>query len=296
MVEGPGYAAIAIAGVAIACAQLRIANVRLTHDLFDRRYAVYAATRKFVQQICQKRTITIEELSSFHYASGDAVFVLDQGVADYLEKLRTNAVRAAKLYDKIGNQGASQAEIQEHWNLLDWASNQIDVLAEKFKPFLQLSRSWSQRLKIVRFAALSLVLLVGRAGAENAFPPPTATEIFHLRSECGALGKKILDAHANIIGQALEKSQISHYNPQTNRCYVQLTVLTADTTDPFPVITTNYLYDGQTDEILAVAQTRKGLNWGFVEDQSHQAKTLAHGGWHDTIEYIHAMMADDRRQ
>ena len=131
--------AIAVAGIVIAVAQLRIANVRLTHGLFDRRYAVYAATRKFIRQICQNRTITIEELSSFYYASGDAIFVLDQGLAKYLELLRTKAVRTAELHDKIGNQ-ATQAEIKEHWDLLNWFSIQIDLLTKKFKPFLQYSR------------------------------------------------------------------------------------------------------------------------------------------------------------
>ncbi len=52
--------AIAVAGIVIACAQLRIANIRLTHDLFGRRYAIYDAARKFIQTICQKYTATTE--------------------------------------------------------------------------------------------------------------------------------------------------------------------------------------------------------------------------------------------
>jgi hypothetical protein len=290
--KGLATPTIAVAGIAIVCAQLRIANVRLTHDLFDRRYAVFAAERKFIQQICQKRTITIDELSSFHYASVDVIFVCDQGVADYLEKLRTNAVRAAELYEKIGCQNASRAEIQEHWDLLNWASSQIDTLTEKFKPFLQYSRPWSKRPKIIGGAALFLVLLVDTAVAENAFSPPTATEIYHLRSECAALGEKLLDA--DVVGAALYKSQISRYNPQMNRCYVELTAQTADTTKPLSYVGRS-LYDGQTGEMLAIAQIKKGKKWGMVYDRSHQAKTLADAGWDDASEYINATMADDRR-
>jgi hypothetical protein len=149
--------AIAFAGIAIAFAQLRIANIRLTHDLFDRRYAVYAAARKFIQQLCQKRTITIAELSEFHYASGDAIFVLDQGLADYLEQLRAKAVRAAALSEKIGSQRACQAEIQEHWDLLKSFANQIEILTEKFKPFLQYKRhQWRNYLASVIVACISL--------------------------------------------------------------------------------------------------------------------------------------------
>ena len=35
--KGLATPAIAVAGVAIACAQVRIANIRLTDDLFDRQ-------------------------------------------------------------------------------------------------------------------------------------------------------------------------------------------------------------------------------------------------------------------
>ena len=55
-----------------------------------------------------------------------------------------------------------------------------------------------------------------------------AAEVFRLRSACADLGQRILEDNA--IGSALSKSQISNYNPRTNRCYVELIVQTADTT------------------------------------------------------------------
>src|SRR5438045_110893 len=58
--------------------------------------------------------------------------------------------------------------------------------------------------------------------------PPTATEVFDLRSKCAELGQKIMDG--NLIGSALRQDQVSHYNPETNRCYVQLDVSQADLT------------------------------------------------------------------
>ena len=78
-------------------------------------------------------------------------------------------------------------------------------------------------------------------------PTATATEIFHLRSECAHLGQKILDG--NFVGVALTEDQVSHYDPQTNRCYVQLTVQTADLSKSADYFSTT-LYDGQTGEIL----------------------------------------------
>ena len=61
---------------------------------------------------------------------------------------------------------------------------------------------------------------------EVVFKAPTGAEVFHLRSECAKFGEKIMDG--NIIGPALYQDQVSHYNPKTNRCYVELDVQMAD--------------------------------------------------------------------
>ena len=149
------------------------------------------------------------------------------------------------------------------------------------------------RSKIAGLAMLVLLSFIAECLADNLLSPPKATEVFHLRSECAKLGEKILDA--SFIGPALYKSQISHYNPQTNRFYVELTVQNADTTKPLLYLS-RYLYDGQTGEMLAVAQIKEGEKWGIVYDQSYETRTLANGGWDDANRYIIAMMADERKQ
>jgi len=146
--------------------------------------------------------------------------------------------------------------------------------------------------KSIGFTALSLLLLTRQSIGESTFLPPTATEIFHLRSQCAALGKKIFDS--SVAGPALYKSQMSRYTPQTNRCYVELTVQTADTTTPLRYLS-RYLYDGQTGEMLAAAQIKEGKKWGMVYDQSYQTKTLENAGWDDASEYVNVIMTDDRK-
>jgi hypothetical protein len=282
--------AIAVAGVVIAVGQLRIANVRLTHDLFDRRYIIYTAARKFIQEICQKLTVTIEERSSFVYASADAVFVLDRGLAAYLEELRVKAVQAAGLHDKIGSGSASQAEIEERTRLANWFSTQINALTENFKPFLQHKKPWPKRyLTIVVITLVALVFLlfplfIGRGTAENPSPQPTATEVFHLRSECAALGEKIPTSPT--IAPGITASPISHYEPRTNRCYVVLN--TVDAPKPFTHASRRYLFDGQTGEMLAYTEVRDGEKSAAIGDKR--------AGWDEVSQYIDTMMADDRKQ
>jgi hypothetical protein len=58
----------------------------------------------------------------------------------------------------------------------------------------------------------------------------------------------------NLVGNALTQSQISRYNPETNHCYVKLEVSTADLSTPQEkFIRDEFLYDGQTKEVLAYA-------------------------------------------
>jgi hypothetical protein len=147
-------------------------------------------------------------------------------------------------------------------------------------------------VKIAVFAMQLLAFPVIQSVAQKAFSPPTATEIFHLRSECAALGEKILDA--NVVGSALSKSQISRYDPQTNRCYVELTVQSADTSKPIYYFSRS-VYDGQTGEILAIARIKNGIKWGMVYDQNYQTK-ISNDDYDNARIYIYVIMADDRKQ
>jgi hypothetical protein len=144
-------------------------------------------------------------------------------------------------------------------------------------------------IKIGGSATLAALLLTETV-AQNSSSLPTATEVFHLRSECAALGEKILEAHSLGLPPT---SEISHYNLQTNRCYVEL-----ESSDPtLPFYHSRSLYDGQTGEGLAFTNVDKdGKFSGIVLDQSHRMDTRANNGWDDATKYIDAMMADDRKQ
>lgn len=115
---------------------------------------------------------------------------------------------------------------------------------------------------------------------------PTATEVFHLRSECTELGVKIMSE--NFIGTALTQSQVSHYNSETNRCYVELTVQSVDLnavgtkSEYFAA----YLFDGQTKELLAFTKIEKGIKSGIAFK-----KTIS--SFDKVSTYINEMMKDE---
>jgi hypothetical protein len=112
---------------------------------------------------------------------------------------------------------------------------------------------------------------------------PTATEVFHLRSECAKMGQQILND--NVVGLALSQSQVSNYNEKTNRCYVELTVQSADMTKPMTVMH-RYLFDGQTKELLATTAIEKNVKSGIAY------KNAGVAGFEKVNEYINEKMQD----
>lgn len=132
-------------------------------------------------------------------------------------------------------------------------------------------------------------------GVANSLP--TATEVFHLRSECAALGRKILND--SLIGPGLSQSQVSHYDPKSNRCYIELTIQTT----PWDLLTGSgnridvYLFDGQTEELLAAShwEGRNDHKSGMVFDRRHETTGNENGFYDDTKLYIETLMDEGQR-
>ena len=165
---------------------------------------------------------------------------------------------------------------------------------------------WIKENKIATGIVVSLVLIITSAIitvsrnrdiqiSPRAYNLPTATEVFRLRSECATLGQKILDN--NTIGSALTQSQVSHYNPMTNRCYIQLTVQSADLGSGSYF--SNTLYDGQTGDILASATQQKGKKeYGniFNGPTKITVPNPSETTFQSTNDYINEIMTDDWKQ
>jgi|SRR5215472_18723418 len=120
----------------------------------------------------------------------------------------------------------------------------------------------------------------------------TATEISRLRSACDAVGQQILER--NFIRSAVYQEQFSRYDPRTSRCYVEMRIQTGDPEKHTDRVG-QYLYDGQTRELLAFAQIQNGRKSGRVFDMDHRTASFENSGWDDATEYINAMMLDNGR-
>jgi hypothetical protein len=154
----------------------------------------------------------------------------------------------------------------------------------------------------MRLFALSVLLFFSGCQKSSAptppvdapsFRSPTATEVFNLRSKCADLGEKIMKN--TVIGDALKKDQLSHYEPKTNRCYVRLTVWNA-TLGNGDEYFQQYLFDGQTGQMLAAIHRENGVKSGDIYSDPAPSQGNSDEMYVDASIFISQTMADDRQQ
>src|SRR5262249_19590781 len=119
------------------------------------------------------------------------------------------------------------------------------------------------------------------------FRPPTATEVFELRSKCAALAEKLRGQYP--VGIALTQDGVSHYDPKTNRCYVELSAQPADLSKTGETYSRS-VFDGQTGEMLAhVHKEKDGRLSAYVKDNVANVTD-----YYAALAKIESLMADDR--
>jgi hypothetical protein len=130
-------------GAWIAWQQVQIARVKLQHDLYDRRFAVFEAARKLLLEVVIHGDVSDASLNAYTIATADAVVLLDDKSCEYLKDVgkRSSILHTIKFTMESLPAGDQKAGLSkkagEH---LLWLNDQLDVLIELFKPFLSLER------------------------------------------------------------------------------------------------------------------------------------------------------------
>jgi hypothetical protein len=146
---------IAVVGAWIALQQMYLARVKLQHDLYDRRFAVYEAARKLLVEIITQGYPSRDQVRLYVIGTADAVFLLNEEVSKYLEEIRARASRLRAIHATLPHEQIAMQ--QQDDALFSWMTEQLPIgLVEKFKPFLTLERT--RMLVKVRAAVRAKVL------------------------------------------------------------------------------------------------------------------------------------------
>jgi len=130
---------IAIIAAYIACQQWRTNRNKLKLDLFDRRFAVYDAARNLVRDVLTQAHLSDEQLLTFRAKTGEASFLLNQGIARYLtDEMWEKAAALNRLWSAMSNLAGAERQENERQQreIRVWFESQLKVLEAKFAKFL----------------------------------------------------------------------------------------------------------------------------------------------------------------
>jgi hypothetical protein len=130
-------------GAWLAWQQVQIARVKLQHDLYERRYAVFNAARKLLAEVVAHRTPSEVGLRAYTISTADAVFLFNDQIAEYLRELRKRAIILETIHSVMEPLPPGDKKV-ELWEKASkeflWLNDELDTLVSRFKPFLTLDR------------------------------------------------------------------------------------------------------------------------------------------------------------
>ena len=129
----------AIMLVYIAYKQWRLAENKLKLDLFEKRYKVFEATRKFLSVILREATFQNTDLFEFYAGTADAAFLFKDDIISFLDSIRDHALKMrayARQYSNLPVGDERTQLIKGESAELNGLTEQLRNLATKFQPYL----------------------------------------------------------------------------------------------------------------------------------------------------------------
>jgi hypothetical protein len=122
--------------------KLQTTKNKLRLDLFDKRLAVFEAAMTLASTVVQKRDVTDQQRSEFAIAARGAVFLFDQKLQDYCDKLHKEALNVHVAKEKLvglspgGERGKSAEALDQR---ILWFKEQLNTeIPKQFNPFLRI--------------------------------------------------------------------------------------------------------------------------------------------------------------
>jgi len=134
--------AISCLGSWIAYKQVRIGTAKLNLDLYEKRFSVFDAARKYLREFAMEGKITLDMLNAFVLGTGQTVFLFEDDVKDYIEHLRKITVSHRGLQVSLksaDNNEERRSEIAARMSEIESElAHAYPKLVELFKPYLKL--------------------------------------------------------------------------------------------------------------------------------------------------------------
>lgn len=128
----------------IAYQQYRTNDIKLRHDLFDRRLAVYDALRSFLGKIFRDGRTSYEDCLTLLRSTTQADFLFGPEIPSYIEGLYQKGIELKSLADQLHGDdrlpvGTERNRVaQDETELLKWFLDQSEIARQHFRKYLHL--------------------------------------------------------------------------------------------------------------------------------------------------------------
>lgn len=131
----------------IAWKQYLTAKLKLTLDLFDRRYKVWRALEDFLLVLIRRADVSDDDFRRFVMDTGDAAFLFPEDVPEYLQLVRERAAQLQYWKREYRSAYEAKSDDYDHRSVVDgihkeltWLTGQIEPAREHFKKYLSVAQ------------------------------------------------------------------------------------------------------------------------------------------------------------
>jgi hypothetical protein len=125
--------------------QYRLASAQFKLELFDRRYAIYKATQKYLSIILREAHVDYSDSVQFLSETQDALFLFGPDVAKYLESIYKQGIElcsTAHQFEPLPVGTERSRIVEKNADLLSKLTSELTRLKKVFEPYLTF-RHWS---------------------------------------------------------------------------------------------------------------------------------------------------------
>jgi hypothetical protein len=131
---------VAIVGAYIAAQQFWLASEKLKLDLFEKRFAVFAAARHFLSRVAQFAGVRMDDFGQYRTAVAEASFLFEEEVVAFLDEIDRRALHLWAIEEE--RKGSEVERTRERLATevraeLDWLTSQLSMLKPTFEPYLK---------------------------------------------------------------------------------------------------------------------------------------------------------------
>lgn len=132
---------VAIIAVYIAYQQWQTNRNKLKHELFDRRFELYAMTNNVLFYVLAKGSVPGDYLAEFSQASHKSDFLLDESFTSLFSEIvkKYNEFRAlSEELEAIQDEGARKKNVEKQREIKNWMEDQAKNIKIKFAKYLKI--------------------------------------------------------------------------------------------------------------------------------------------------------------